>query len=55
MVTGLFEWAERFLRNYTDLQAAEQYFRIRLDWSAIYRTGTKNGVAELLETKSVRG
>ena len=51
MVFGVFQWAAQCLRYKSDLTAAEQYFRVRLDWSDIEQSGVEVGVVELLKKK----
>ena len=51
MFGGAHVWSTKVIRSGSDLRAAEQYFRERLDWSAIRRAradGAKQGVAQLL-------
>ena len=47
MVQGVIQWARLVIGSVEDLLAAEQYFRVRLDWDKI-RRGAGYGVAELL-------
>ena len=47
MMQGVGEWAVQVLSHASDLQAAEQYFRIGLDWAAI-QSSHEEGVAQLL-------
>ena len=44
---GVFRWACRTFYSDRDLEIAEQYFQVRLDWSAVHRS-TDTGVASLL-------
>ena len=50
MLQGVFRWACRTFYSNRDLEVAEQYFQVRLDWSVIGRS-TDTGVASLLARK----
>ena len=55
MLGGVYAWSTKVLRSDSDLMAAEQYFRERLDWSAIrrVRSSTNEGVAQLLGSRGL--
>lgn len=64
MTSGAYEWATARFSDWDDLQAAEQYFRLQLDWAAISRAArqsliedvgrsVRQGVVELLKTQGL--
>lgn len=52
MRMGVFRWACRRFHSTRDLEAAEQYFRVGLEWSDAYRS-TESGVVQLLVRKGL--
>ena len=52
MTEGVSRWACRTFYSNRDLEVAEQYLRVRLDWSAIHQS-TDTGVAQLLALKQL--
>lgn len=64
MASGVFNWVAARFFDGDDLEAAEQYFRVRLDWRAINQAaaqstfvdhgrGVRKGVAELLDSQGL--